>query len=127
MFDLDHFKAVNDRYGHQAGDKVIQETASRLRETLRSSDILARFGGEEFVALLPNTDTQGASIIAQKCRRAIASLNIPFDDAQLSITVSIGISRSIDLEGVSIELLISEADRAMYSAKEQGRNRVVSF
>jgi two-component system, cell cycle response regulator len=123
--DVDHFKAINDTYGHDAGDKVLQELATRLREHTRSIDLCCRTGGEEFIVALPNTEQQTAEKIAERLRRAIASKSFQIGAPQaVPITISIGIST---LNGVddTLERLLKRADSALYQAKRRGRNCVV--
>ncbi len=119
MIDIDHFKAVNDSRGHAAGDAVLKCLASTLHSTVRDSDFAGRYGGEEFLAILPHQDEQGALIAAERIRRRIAETEMGPD--HLRMTVSIGVS-TIDSDGV--DAMLSRADRAMYAAKAAGRNRV---
>lgn len=123
MCDLDHFKRVNDLFGHAAGDVVLAAAADALAGELRASDVGARYGGEEFVALLPETTPEQALAAAERVRRRIAALHIDVGDAVLTVTVSIGIASLED--GESGEALLARADAAMYRAKESGRNRCV--
>lgn len=116
MVDLDHFKEVNDRHGHQVGDSVLRECAATLRECLRGSDVVARYGGEEFCVLLPDTSARGARLVAERLRQAVAGLSAPVP------TVSVGVATSE--QGGSAEDLIRHADEALYQAKSAGRNRV---
>ncbi|MET0385568.1 MAG: diguanylate cyclase, partial [Polyangiales bacterium] len=124
VIDVDHFKAVNDTYGHGAGDEVLHTLARRMAGALRVEDMLGRWGGEEFLALLPNTDVVGALAVAERIRTAanIAPI-VTSDGISLRVTVSIGCATS---EGPFDESLISRADKAVYSAKTLGRDRVVS-
>lgn len=129
VVDIDHFKRINDSYGHQAGDKVLQRVARELEFVLRSSDVLARYGGEEFVLLLPDTDLKEAAEIANRVRENIASIR--FDDGALhevTVTASVGVAcLGLDhsKEASPAEILFRHADNALYSAKSTGRNRVV--
>jgi two-component system, cell cycle response regulator len=123
--DVDFFKAINDTYGHDAGDKVLQELAQRIRSSTRSIDLCCRTGGEEFVLILPGTDMQLAEKIAERLRKGVASK--PFligGDIAISVTVSAGVAW---LQGIddSVEKLLKRADTALYSAKREGRNRVM--
>lgn len=124
--DLDHFKALNDRYGHDRGDRALAEVAACLKRSLRAHDLLARHGGEELVAALPRCGLDVAARIAEQLRRAAANLRIASDNAgqgeSLSLTLSIGVARQ--RPGESLESLIRRADAAMYSAKRGGRDRV---
>jgi two-component system cell cycle response regulator len=131
MLDVDHFKSVNDSYGHAAGDAVLRELAQRVDAEVRSSDVAARFGGEEFVILLPRTTSAEGRHVAERVRGAVATT--PFElpaGGQVAVTVSIGIAEfqpgagRIDLKSLG-EALIARADAALYDAKAAGRDRVV--
>lgn len=126
FIDLDHFKAVNDRYGHEAGDMALKEVAACLTRNSRDSDLLGRIGGEEFLMLLPRTDLAGAALLAEKLRLGVEALNLPFGDTRIPLTVSIGVARS-QPEHKSIADIKRQADQAMYLAKHGGRNRVTVF
>ena len=121
MFDLDHFKQVNDRFSHGAGDDVLAAVGEALRATLRDSDFGGRYGGEEFLMLLPGTDQSGAQQVAEKLRTAIEALE--FQQPELSVTASFGIA-SYPLDALDADSLVRVADRALYAAKAKGRNRV---
>jgi diguanylate cyclase (GGDEF)-like protein len=123
MFDLDHFKEVNDRYGHLCGDAVLAAVGVRMRDVLRGSDLKCRYGGEEFLVLLPETPLEGAKRVADTLRRELADLPIHWKDETLSITASFGVSVALPSE-IDCEAVISRADAALYRAKEQGRNCV---
>lgn len=130
MLDIDHFKEVNDQYGHTAGDKVLayvgEAIDNELRENVRRSDIGGRFGGEEFVLLLPETDLDGAKIVADRIRQDLEEKQfISPDGVEFSVTCSIGVAMIKDSHD-SPEELIMEADDRLYHAKQQGRNRVVA-
>jgi two-component system cell cycle response regulator len=122
--DVDHFKKVNDTKGHDAGDAVLQGVARVLANMARKSDLVARWGGEEFVLALGNTQEPGGRIAAERLRRALESAkhDLPGGD-QLGATASIGLASAIDPDW-QLEDLLSRADKAMYSAKARGRNRV---
>ena len=120
--DVDLFKRINDTYGHLAGDKVLKIIAKSLQKNLRSSDFIARFGGEEFVALMPETSTDEALIVAEKLRKKIEESPFNFKKEPVQITVSFGISEIV--EGESIDEVFNRADKALYKAKESGRNQV---
>lgn len=122
MFDLDHFKAINDRHGHQVGDRALQGVARLAEAQLRSVDLLARYGGEEFVILLPETDLAGAQEVAERIRAAIADQVLVPDDRALRATVSIGITTLIADQDDRLDRLIGRADAALYRAKNCGRN-----
>jgi diguanylate cyclase len=124
MLDLDHFKWVNDRHGHPAGDEVIRKVAGILRESLRDDDVPGRYGGEEFGVLLPDTPEAGAEVIAERIRRRIEGAALA--PSGLRVTASIGIAE-IGARDVEYTVWISHADRALYAAKERGRNRSVRF
>ncbi len=120
--DLDFFKQINDTFGHLAGDRVLRQVAARLRELLRSEDVCARWGGEEFMILLPETPLEQALVVANKLSTAIRELQIPWEDHTLSITISFGVGQ-FEL-GSSIDTFIQHVDNALYQAKRLGRNRV---
>jgi len=128
MIDIDKFKNVNDKYGHKSGDNVLVRFSKILKKYSRKSDVSCRFGGEEFILLLPQTDVGGALVIAQKLRVAIEELKIPLEDGNiLNFTISIGISQ-VDLRNdEDIEAVIRRADEALYDAKNSGRNRVCEY
>ncbi len=123
LLDLDHFKAVNDGHGHAAGDEVLRTAVARARSALRTSDQIARFGGEEFVVLLPETDIEGARIVAERVRAAIADGPVDADGHGLSVTASLGVAEWNAGEP-SIEHTLRRADAALYEAKQSGRDRV---
>lgn len=123
MIDIDKFKVVNDNYGHAAGDIAIQHVARITKENIRSSDVLARFGGEEFVILLPETNANGAVTLAEKIRIKINETPLSVKNKHITISASFGVSAS-SLSDDSLELLIQKADDRLYVAKESGRNKV---
>lgn len=131
MLDLDDFKRFNDTYGHLEGDKVLARFGRHLRESLRDYDMAFRFGGEEFVVMLPDTDAAGAMLVAERIRKGFRELVFevpatPFQDAErVSMTVSIGLAEYGNGQG-ALELL-EEADQALYQAKHQGKDRIVTF
>lgn len=122
MFDLDHFKRVNDTYGHQAGDLVIRSVAKKVGETIRKEDIFARYGGEEFAVLLRNTEIEGAFIMAERVRRAVEDLEVTHNGRRIPCTVSIGVAK-LDGSTTRPSELIEAADERLYQAKRKGRNR----
>lgn len=125
LVDIDHFKRVNDTYGHQAGDKVLAETAGLIRRQMRKEDLLARYGGEEFAVMLPHTDRLGAAILAERVREAIAEHDFVVPSATITITVSMGLaSFPLDPAADDAELL-RIADTRLYEAKAGGRNQTV--
>ncbi len=123
MIDIDHFKEVNDEYGHNIGDKILQDTASILRNTFREVDIVARWGGEEFIILLPQTDKEAARKSAERVLKKISNFKFP-SVPDKKITVSIGIASVPSPKIDSGEKLINASDLAMYDAKKKGRNRI---
>jgi diguanylate cyclase (GGDEF)-like protein len=123
MADIDHFKAVNDNYGHETGDRALAEVAAVLTEQLRMPDKVGRYGGEEFLIVLPHTALAQGRKIAERVRAAVAKAAIEFDGKRLSLTVSIGVTQFH--KGEDLEQLLSRADQALYEAKNAGRNRVV--
>lgn len=127
MVDVDHFKLVNDRFGHATGDEVLRVLAQRCNSILREGDIFARYGGEEFAILLPHTSANDAIAVSERLRAAIQTDPIVTDDGPISITASLGVA-ALNLDtGERVEATILRADNALYSAKDSGRNRVVYF
>ncbi|MFP4510008.1 MAG: diguanylate cyclase [Spirochaetaceae bacterium] len=122
MIDIDYFKRINDEYGHGAGDDALVAVASVIRETLRDSDIVGRYGGEEFIALLPETRWPEAVDIAERVRHAVTDVKLSFSDERL--TISIGVSVYDSTSDLSLQDIIEQSDRACYLAKATGRNRV---
>ncbi len=131
--DIDYFKQVNDSVGHQGGDEVLREVANRIKNELRLSDALARFGGEEFVVLLIDAELHSATLVAQRIRASIAERKVALSNgAEIGVTVSIGVACLDHSERVSTietaaQTLLAQADSALYQAKENGRNLVLSF
>jgi diguanylate cyclase (GGDEF)-like protein len=123
MFDLDHFKDVNDRYGHLCGDAVLAAVGRRMREVLRGSDVKCRYGGEEFLVLLPDTPLAGARRVSETLRREIAERPVPWAGEALTVTASFGITQALPGE-VNLETIVTRADAALYRAKSEGRNCV---
>lgn len=124
MIDMDHFKTVNDKHGHSAGDTALRQVARILTEVVRGSDIVFRYGGEEFLALLPETDLRGAAALGEKIREDAASHIYGDGDYIFKLTLSIGAASLCD--GESGNDMVTRADLALYQAKERGRNRVAS-
>jgi diguanylate cyclase (GGDEF)-like protein len=127
MIDLDNFKHVNDVYGHLAGDDVLHSAAKYFQSGLRDGDILGRYGGEEFVAFLPNTNLDTVSQVAERLRQRIENLVIPFEEKEITVTASFGIHVFCNNQDTSLDELLNIADQALYKAKSSGRNRVVSL
>ncbi|MCO4797864.1 MAG: sensor domain-containing diguanylate cyclase [Colwelliaceae bacterium] len=123
MFDLDHFKRLNDTYGHQCGDAVLIETAQKIKSLLRLCDQFGRYGGEEFAAILPETDLVGATDVAERIRKEIEKSVIKYQDKTIQISSSVGVA-TISKNNKRYEDLISNADVALYEAKASGRNKV---
>ena len=126
MLDIDRFKNINDKYGHDAGDRVLQYVAQKIRETIREVDVAARMGGEEFCVLLPNTKKVDALILAERLRLAIEGKNKPIQNLKISVTVSIGVTEN-KKKTPDLDALLRNADAAMYQAKNQGRNKVICW
>ena len=126
MFDIDHFKAVNDTYGHQVGDEVLKEVANRVSRNLRNFDMVTRFGGEEFVIIMPDASLEAAGLVAERLRQRIAGEPFTIADpaVKLSITISLGVASTEDVHEQP-DALIRRADKALYEAKGRGRNRVI--
>lgn len=125
LADIDHFKNINDSYGHDAGDFILSHVAKRFKETLRGQDMVARWGGEEFLIMLPETDLNGGRLFAEKFRSTIEQTTFPFNDKDLHITMSFGLSLFDDPD-MDIDACIKKADECLYKAKSSGRNKVIS-
>jgi diguanylate cyclase (GGDEF)-like protein len=126
MIDSDNLKAVNDGYGHEAGNRLLRHLADGIQAELRFTDIAARYGGDEFIVLLPDTPWKGAMEVAERIRNRVAGAPLEHDGRRLASSVSIGIS-CFPEDGATLDALASHADRALYSAKQDGRNRSVKF
>lgn len=124
LCDIDHFKRINDRFGHPFGDLVLQQVAKLFDRVVRSNDLAARTGGEEFAILLEDTDMQGAWKVAERVRTLVSELRLQFGNTPVPVTISLGIA-AFPQDAERMELLVSYADRALYRAKEEGRNRTV--
>ncbi len=128
LLDLDHFKRVNDTYGHIAGDVALRSIGARFAEFKRESDIVGRFGGEEFIFLLPETESAQAVSFAEKLRKMTEKTLIEYQGVFIHLTLSVGIATfSPASHPESLIQLINEADKALYAAKKSGRNRVIAF
>ncbi len=126
MIDSDYLKGVNDSYGHEAGNRLLRHLARAIQAELRFTDIAARYGGDEFVVLLPETPAKGALEVAERIRVRVAETPLEFDSRRLVSSVSIGIA-SYPEDGRTLDSLAAHADRALYAAKQEGRNRTVKF
>ena len=124
MFDIDHFKKINDTYGHLAGDYVLKQLAAVIKSRIRREDILSRYGGEEFSIILPEIDTYNAMQFAEKIRRLTEKSVFRFEDTEIPVTISIGVT-SLTPDTTDPTEFVKHADEKLYEAKEQGRNRVV--
>ena len=127
ILDIDYFKSINDNFGHDAGDDVLREFAVRVRKSIRGIDLACRYGGEEFVIVMPETDLHVASLVAERLRRSIAGETFSIDKGakRIEVTISIGLSM-LDRKGEPVADVLKRADTALYRAKHDGRNRVVS-
>ncbi|MDR1571235.1 MAG: GGDEF domain-containing protein [Clostridiales Family XIII bacterium] len=123
MLDIDHFKQVNDTYGHEAGDQVLKTVCAALKGMFRESDMFGRIGGEEFIAILPETPVEGAIALAERARATMEDVRTDVGGVELQRTVSIGVAQSVP-DDASFNEVIIRADRALYMAKNGGRNRV---
>jgi diguanylate cyclase (GGDEF)-like protein len=124
MFDIDHFKAVNDTYGHLAGDRVLVRVARVARGVVRQGDVLLRYGGEEFAAILPGASLRDAAMVAERMRRIVGEALIKEGEAVLRVTISLGVVSCPELDVASQEDLLRTADELLYKAKANGRDRV---
>lgn len=122
IYDIDHFKKVNDTYGHLAGDFILKELSKRVKNTLRTTDVFIRFGGEEFLILLPMTKMAGSMLTANRILSITSQEPFIFQNQKISLTVSIGITSP--LKSDSLNVLLERADKALYKAKASGRNRI---
>jgi diguanylate cyclase (GGDEF)-like protein/PAS domain S-box-containing protein len=128
LFDLDHFKSINDTFGHSTGDKMLEYVTQAACAQLRDVDLIGRYGGEEFVIVLPMTGAQQAYLLAERIRAGVDALRIETDKGTAAVTLSIGVAEMlhVPLDG-SVENMLHRADEAMYAAKKNGRNRTVIF
>jgi diguanylate cyclase (GGDEF)-like protein len=127
MLDIDHFKNINDLYGHQTGDEVLSAVAARIKKSLRQGDVAGRYGGEEFIVLVQGTSPEICARIAERIRQAVAQLAIQIDQAVVNVTISLGLACLDPDRALALDDLINCADQAMYLAKQQGRNCVVAW
>ena len=126
MFDIDHFKAINDTYGHPAGDEVIRQTAAVIKDSIRELDIAGRYGGEEFVILLVNTGAEGGLLVAERLRKRIEALSISYEIHTIKFTVSLGIAE-LSTRMADPTAWIESSDKGLYQAKDSGRNNSVIY
>lgn len=126
MFDIDHFKNINDSYGHPAGDEVIRQTAAAVKSCIRDIDIAGRYGGEEFTIVLSDTDTEGALVVAERIRNKIQELTVHYEDFAIQFTVSLGVAL-LTQQMANRTAWIDCADKALYQAKKNGRNNSVIY
>jgi two-component system cell cycle response regulator len=127
MMDLDHFKRINDQYGHPAGDRILSDIGRMLKESIRESDLLCRYGGEEFAIILPNTRAEDAQTVCERFRAMVAGYHFEYDSLPFQITVSVGIASYSSSTDQSPMELVKWADKGLYQAKEEGRNRVRQY
>ena len=126
IFDIDHFKKVNDTYGHQAGDEVIRQTSKTLRRTIRKTDIAGRYGGEEFTVLLIDTETNNSLILAERLRKRIEALTVQYQALKIKFNISLGVSE-LNPETKDYMQWLAQADQALYYSKENGRNQTTIY
>lgn len=126
IIDIDFFKKINDTYGHLCGDKILKDVAFIINDSFRKTDMVFRYGGEEFVVILTETDSQGAQIPLERLRERIANSEFTFKTQKLNVTISIGYASNLDDAEDAVELF-SFADDALYKAKESGRNRILNY
>jgi two-component system cell cycle response regulator len=125
VLDIDHFKHINDTYGHDAGDDVLRDFALRIRKSIRGIDLACRYGGEEFVVIMPETDLAVATMVAERLRRRIAGEPFPIQRGARSLDVTISVGIASLATGDAAADVLKRADQALYRAKRDGRNRVV--
>jgi diguanylate cyclase (GGDEF)-like protein len=126
MIDSDNLKQINDTHGHESGNRLLQHLVRCIREQLRGSDVMARFGGDEFIVLLPETGNKGALEMAERIRKAIEISRFDVRTGDTNITVSLGVA-SYPEDGGNLDVILDKADKAMYRAKQRGRNRVIAY
>ncbi|MDX1537929.1 GGDEF domain-containing protein [Arsukibacterium sp.] len=126
LFDLDHFKTINDQFGHATGDWALQQIVQTCKQFMRSNDIFGRIGGEEFVIMMPGCELDKATLLAEICRDAIVSIDCSHNEHQFTLSASFGVSGS-ELSNYDLKQLLADADKAMYQAKAKGRNQVVEY
>lgn len=127
MFDIDHFKVINDTYGHQAGDYVLRTMCRIKKRITRETDIIGRYGGEEFLIIMPDTPLESARRITERLRKRIETYTFCYEEQKIKVTISAGVSNLIENRETSVKALIERADRVLYKAKESGRNKVLCW
>ena len=127
MFDIDHFKNINDSYGHRAGDYILTELAKTVKEATRRADVFARFGGEEFIMALPETNISQSYMMAEKIRRIVQTHKFEFEGKSIAVTISLGVVSYDKTHEKSFDRLLQDADQALYESKSGGRNRTTVF
>ncbi len=126
MFDIDHFKKINDTYGHLAGDHVLRELATLVTQAIRRDDVFSRYGGEEFSLIYPEVDLKGAALACEKVRSRVETHQFTFNNQNIPVTISMGVRALVHGENVDATHFIADADAKLYQAKQSGRNRVCS-
>ena len=126
LLDIDHFKAINDSYGHSIGDQVLQSLAERLNHNIREVDLMSRYGGDEFMVLLPETDIFTAIKVAERLRSSVEASPLPTEHGHITIQISVGVAK-LSTQTNDLNRLLELADMALYNAKQNGRNRVRMF
>jgi diguanylate cyclase (GGDEF)-like protein len=126
MIDSDNLKQVNDAHGHEAGNRLLQHLVRCIREQLRGSDIMARYGGDEFILMLPETNNKGAQEMSERIRKSVELSRFSVREGDTNVTASLGVA-SYPEDGGNLDVILEKADKAMYRAKQKGRNRVVSY
>jgi len=125
LLDLDHFKKINDTYGHLAGDEVLKNASQLIQSAIRPYDRVGRYGGEEFIIILPDADIEESTIVAERIRKSINNATITTSEGDLNVTVSLGVTAiNKDYDKDNLDCIIKTADTALYTAKNSGRNRV---
>jgi diguanylate cyclase (GGDEF)-like protein len=127
LFDIDHFKKVNDTYGHQAGDHVLSEISNLLTAALRAEDVFARYGGEEFAVICRGSDAAQAMVVGERMRKAVEAYKFIYDGSNIPVTISVGVAVLPDPAVKDANDIVSQADQALYKSKHAGRNRVTLF
>ena len=123
LFDIDQFKVINDRHGHWAGDRCIKEILKRIKPILRETDLMGRWGGDEFLVIFAGTDVDSAAAVAERLRKLIENTRFVYHKQEISLTVSIGVTET-RASDTTVELAFNRVDKAMYQAKKKGRNMV---